>query len=1163
MREWTQPQKNAIDARGSNIIVSAAAGSGKTAVLVQRVINMITDPDSDVNIDQLLIVTFTNAAAAEMRSRIADTLNKILEKDSNNTNALVQLSLLPNAKICTIDSFCINLVRENFFDLGISQDFTILDSSQERIIENDAVSAIISEYYDEPGDDFKVLIDMLSNSKNDGNFISAITTINDYIKAQPFPYAWLEGVSEIYNPSVDIDSSSVKAGVFKDIEYYLGEVNSLFQKEKDSLMPDDDIYDDLYDIIKSDEAIVNSLNNALSGTWDDMYGAVNGISRMSMTRKRKGGSKAKVVLYRNQMNEIIDKDITPLVGATAADYADDCRLIYPEIKLLNEIVVKFNDLVMERKREINSFSFSDIEHFAIDLLFELKEGKIVRKPLAKEYEKNFTEILVDEYQDTNKAQDTLFKYLSNGHNRFMVGDVKQSIYRFRLAMPDIFNSKKDSYTDYSESSNSKKQRIILDKNFRSRLGVCEFTNFLFSNLMSKRIGELEYNNNEKLNSNNAYEPSDTPCASVKIVNTPENEDKVEYEAKQIARYINQKVATGELIKDKDDRVGYRKIDYGDFAILLRSPKNKMPVYAKVLSQYGIPVVANNRLNLFDNNEVSILLSLIRVVDNPIQDVPLLATLMSVFYGYSADEIALAKIDNSYKNLYTSVSNHPEIFGKFIDDLNRYRKYAASMTVESFIRQIINETSYISLISAMGNAEQRKQNVFKLIDIAKRFDSGSSIGLTAFVRYIDAAISSGLEIDSANVNHSGGNSVQLMSIHQSKGLEFPVVILAGASSKYNNSDLYNLILLNSKIGVGLKVYDSERLFRYNSVQYSYIREQNTCASMSENLRVLYVAITRAKEQFITFASFKDNSFSSHIKRLGAKIIDGKIPPSSVKRLSNDADAILLCSLLHKDCEELRSIAELEDKNLSNFDFTLDFEILPDVDAVSEEQTEPVAPNESIVNEIEEKLSYSYKYSALSQMASKRNASSLDESEQGFKYFASSKPAFLNKGGMTSAEKGTAMHSFMQYCDYKNAKADLTAEIRRLVDGGYISPEQGNSLDKEKLSYLFNSDFANRMFGSENIYREIKVSTLVPANKIENTEYDDEIMVQGIADCVFEEKGELVLVDYKTDKVNDENELLDRYKNQIAFYKYAIEKVLKKPVKQAMLYSFSLNKTCIYK
>ena len=222
-----------------------------------------------------------------------------------------------------------------------------------------------------------------------------------------------------------------------------------------------------------------------------------------------------------------------------------------------------------------------------------------------------------------------------------------------------------------------------------------------------------------------------------------------------------------------------------------------------------------------------------------------------------------------------------------------------MTVESFIRQIINETSYISLISAMGNAEQRKQNVFKLIDIAKRFDSGSSIGLTAFVRYIDAAISSGLEIDSANVNHSGGNSVQLMSIHQSKGLEFPVVILAGASSKYNNSDLYNLILLNSKIGVGLKVYDSERLFRYNSIQYSYIREQNTCASMSENLRVLYVAITRAKEQFITFASFKDNSFSSHIKRLGAKIIDGKIPSSSVKRLSNDADAILLCSLLHKE------------------------------------------------------------------------------------------------------------------------------------------------------------------------------------------------------------------------------------------------------------------------
>lgn len=1161
MRNWTEQQRNAINAHDSNIIVSAAAGSGKTAVLVERVIKMITDPDKSINIDQLLIVTFTNAAAAEMKSRIADSLNSILAENSNNTNALLQLSLLPNAKICTIDSFCINLVRENFFELGISQDFTILDNSQERLLENDAINEIINRRYEEPDDSFKILIDMLSNTKNDGNLISAITQINNYIKSQPFPYIWLKNICEIYNPSIDINDTELKKSIFDDISYYLTEINDLLGLEIESLLPDDDIYDELYDIIQSDKCMVNSLNNALNGTWDDMFNAVCNINPMPMTKKRKSESKAAIVAYRNQFLDIIKKDIVPLVSVSSGDYTKDCAAIYPEIKLLCDIIVEFNEAVMEKKLEMNSFSFSDIEHFAINILFEADEkGNVVRKPPAIEYEKNFVEILVDEYQDTNKAQDTLFKYLSNGHNRFMVGDVKQSIYRFRLAMPEIFNAKKDSYADYDESSGRINQKIVLDKNFRSRLGVCEFANFLFSNLMSKRIGELEYNDEEKLNSNNDYNETDIPCASIRIVNTPEGEDKSEYEARQIAEYIIQKVKAKEQIKDKN---GYRDICYGDFAVLFRSPKNKMPIYAKVFNQYGIPVLSNNRLNLFDNNEVAILLSLIRVIDNPIQDVPLLATLMSVFYGYTADEIAKAKVLYNESNLYTTICKDNETFSKFLIDLDRYRKYASSMTVESFLRQIISETSYISIISAMGNAEQRKQNVFKLIEIAKRFDSGGSVGLTAFVRYIDSAISSKLEIDSASVTHSGENSVQLMSIHQSKGLEFPVVILANAATQYNNTDLYSLVLLNSKIGIGLKIYNSDKLFRYNSAQYSYIKEQNLCASMSENLRVLYVAVTRAKEQFIVFSSYKDGTLPKHLSRLASKTVNGKILPSTVKRITNDADAILLCAMLHKDCDELRSLADVDLKPIESSSFNLDCKILDEIDIREEIPEDTAIPNETIVKEIEDRLSFTYKYSELAQMASKRNASSLDEADRGYEFFAVSKPSFLNKSGLTPAEKGTAMHNFMQYCDYFNAKDNLEEEIQRLVKDNYISVEQAKSLDRDSLSELFNSQFATRMFNSNHIYREIKVATFVPACDIENTEYTDKIMVQGIADCVFEEKGELVLVDYKTDRVDNEEQLLDRYKKQIAYYKTAIEKVLKMPVKQAMLYSFCLGKTCIYK
>ncbi len=1168
MPNWTKPQQNAIDARDSNILVSAAAGSGKTAVLVERVIQLITDVNLDVDVDKLLIVTFTNAAAAEMKSRIAKKLLEIINKDQNNTNAHKQLALLPNAKVSTIDSFCIGLVRENFFKLDIEQDFKILDNSENAVLEKTAMDEVLDFLYENGGDDFKSLVNMFSSTKDDKGFAEVVNKISHFISSQDFPDVWLDKICEIYNPDIKFEDSFCSEYVVNETNLLLDVVEDLHKQAVDSLDLSDEKHIKLFDVLESDRLTIDTLRKyAQTDEWDKMLDTISNLSFQKFPSFKCDG-KAFVKSNRDLYLDIIKNTITKMYSVSSDDYLDDCNVLYPVIKQLTETVKLYNQKQLEMKKELNSFTFSDIEHFAINLLFYLDEsGEIVKTPLAYELEDSFYEILVDEYQDTNSAQDKLFKILSNGKNRFMVGDVKQSIYKFRLAMPFIFTEKKDSFAHYEEGSGNINQKIILSKNFRSRKGVCDYVNFVCSHIMSKKVGGIDYNEEEMLNSNDDFKASDVPSAQIKYVSTPDGENTIEYEARQIANYILNKVASKEQIKDGDT---YREIRYGDFAILLRSAKTKINAVTDVLGQYGIPTVANNKLNLFENKEVVILLNFLRVIDNPTQDIPLLATLMSVFYGYTADDISQARVDCPYGNLYSAVSKS-DVFLKFVDDLKKYREYASSMSVENLVRQIIGDTSYLSVISAMGNHEQRVQNVKLLIDIAKRFDNGENVGLTAFIRYVDSIIENKFNVESVSVNDAGKDAVAVMTVHRSKGLEFPVCILAGASGKYNKDDITKgTIQLNPKYGVGLKVYDASRLCRYDSLQFSVLKDINNYDMMSENLRVLYVAMTRAKEQFVTFITVSSKSVEKYVDGCSKKLVSSSsssvpvISPFVVKKVNTDAELLTLCALIHKDGKILRDMCSKNDIGFDMYsDFHLDIEILDENNEPEQTETRQVSYNPELLSQIKDKLSFKYEHLGVSAFTSKRTASSLDAPEQDFKYSATSKPAFLSKGNMTAAQKGTAMHTFMQFCDYKFAKENLENEIERLVSFSFLTDEQANALDRKRLSAFFNGDFADRMFGSSHIYREIKVSSFVPVNEIEDTDFTDEVLIQGIADCVFEENGELVLVDYKTDKADSEEELLDKYKNQIAFYKKAVAKTLNKPVKEAVLYSFSLNKVCIYK
>ena len=1163
MPDWTKPQLNAINARNSNILVSAAAGSGKTAVLVERVKRLILDESIDAGIDKLLIVTFTNAAAAEMKNKISKTLYDIIKKEPNNIKALNQLALIPSAKISTIDAFCMNLVRENFFKLDIAQDFNVLDNSQQQIVEQSAIDEIIESHYENESEEFRELVELFSTTKSDENLINEIKQISLYISAQAFPYDWLDEICELYNPGISIDESELKEYVFSEIEFCVSYIKGMIDDCLISLSFDDEMYQKYNDLLQNDLSALELIENCYDSKWDEMKKAIDEAKFSSMPRSPKGYDSEAKQMISNRRNQFKSKDglineLKLLVSPTSEDFKNDNAFLYPKLKYLCSLVREYNEKMLEIKKEMNAYTFSDIEHFAIDLLFYKDGDEVKRTDIAKELEESFYEILVDEYQDTNAAQDMIFQMLSNGKNRFVVGDIKQSIYRFRLAMPALFNSKKESYDPFG-SENSVNQKIILDMNFRSNKGICDFTNFLFSNLLSKRIGDIEYTKEEYLNCGAKYEPDDIPSAQLNVVGVPEEEDADEYEARQIAKLILDKIAAKEQIKEKDET--YRDIRFSDFAILFRYTKNRIATYTKVFSEFSIPVVADNKTNLFENNEISILVSLLRVIDNPTRDVALLATLMSVFYGYSAEDIARVRADNRRENLFSSICRDTETFGSFIESIENYRKLASSMSIESFLRYLISSTSYLSLISAMGNAEQRKRNVMKLVEIAHNFDNGESVGITAFMRYLDTVIDSKFNVESASVVHGKENCVTIMSVHQSKGLEFPICILASTAHRYNKTDLSDLVLMNFDKGVGLKINDEERLIRYNSLQYSVIRNMNSCALMSENLRLLYVAVTRAKQQFISFVTLKEPE--KHINNLSQKIVGGFISPIVINKIINDGDLLLLTALIHRDGSKLRALCDSKIDFDTAFDFDYKIEFMGDSEEIEAPEVEEIQADESIVSQLEEKLSFRYNGAELSSFASKRSASELDDRERGYLYFAKSKPAFLMKDELTPAQKGTAMHAFMQFCDYKKAKSDLEAEIERLTELSYLSDIQAKSLNRKKLKKLFESDFAKRMFESDRIYREIRVESFVKASELEKTEFDDEILVQGIADCVFEENGELVLVDYKTDYVRDEDELLNQYKMQIGFYVKAISKTLGMPVKEAMLYSFSLDKPCVYK
>ncbi len=1163
---WTPAQHDAIYAKGGTILVSAAAGSGKTAVLVRRVIEKLTDAKNPCSVDELLIVTFTKAAAAQMRDKISREISKMInsEEDIKKKSYLLrQQMLLKCAKISTIDSFCGDVVRNNVQAIPLDSDYKLIDESSMKAIMDTAYEEVAEEFYQEGDGDFLVLADMFTKSNDDKMLKELVFSLYDFSCSYMKPEKWIKKIDrKLLNDKTDYTNPYAQTVINclrEDIDY----CRTLARKAYSIAVCDDATAAAYGPAVKDDMDLFENLLEKMKADFSEEDWDEISQTALSLSFSRLGTIKAAskcdesnaVKMIRDYYKDYYKK-ATSVVGIYSDDNRQDIKSLAPVMKMLSRFTLAFFDRLNKLKIEKNCADFSDVLHMALDLLVEEKDGKIVKTDLAKEYAEQFKEILIDEYQDTNEAQDVLFHAVSrNGENLFYVGDVKQSIYGFRKAMPEIFLKKRKEFADYNSENPVFPATITLDKNFRSRKDVTDFVNFTFCRLMSEGAGEIEYDNRETLKPGASYDETDEPCCCVHILEKSafEETDSSFAQAVHIAQEIK-------AIKEKG------RFDFKDMAILLRTKKN-MPLFVQVLNDSGVSAYADESENLFETIEVRTILSFIKVIDNPARDIPLLATMMSPIFGFTADELSDIRIENKggsfYSAVKTSADKGNERCKNFLNVLSSYRLIAQTVTPGELVRHILLDTSYKSIVLAMDRGSVREENLDIFRSFADSYSAENDVGLSGFVRQVEKFEKSSA-IKSASSASSNENSVAIMTIHRSKGLEFPVCFMAEAEKEFSKRSYRDDLLSHPQGGVGIIGIDTNRMIKYETLSRTAVRIDKEKTDLSENMRVLYVAMTRAKEKLVIVAAPKN--FSKTLQNASVMAFGEKMIPSAIRNASSYLDWLTAVILRHPDADWLRVKTGAVGVSRIDADFPLEIKIIKELPSLQEgdkKEEHSEKADSDYLEKIKKDIEYIYPYSALADVMAKRGASAVTKKTVDREYFASDRPAFLNKTALTAAGRGTAMHLFMQFADYSGAKENLEKEIERLQEKGFLTEVQAKSLDRKKLNGFFNSSLFERIMKSDTVYKEKKfIIAMSPCEFDENlsdTFADERIIVQGILDCAFEENGEIVIVDYKTDRVSSPEQLRERYSDQLRVYERAVKECLGKNVKETLLYSFSLETT----
>ncbi len=1158
--KWTPEQEQCIYCHDGTLLVSAAAGSGKTSVLVQRIIERITSKENPLDVDRLLVVTFTRAAAAEMKHRLSKRLAELLAAHPGDIYLQRQLLLLPRASIETVDSFCGKLVRENFHLLDIPPQFRVGDKEHLALIKKEALSEVLGEFYADGHPDFRELAAMLSNSRSDAKLMQTVERLYDFLQPHPYPDLWLEKRASVYEEPDKLAEGEWGACVLDHIDDNLAKAERMLKTALPLSEGEDKLYENYAPALSGALAFVERARDLCrAGEWDTLLTALTAYTPFNLGRKKvlDKALKTRVKQLRDDADAILQKQAAFMCGSDAecrADLRDTRRLVL----MLYEVTRRFSQRYMEKKKEARMLEFSDVEHLALNLLTTLDENNVAHPtPLAKELSRQYAEILVDEYQDTNALQDALYAALSRQEeNLFFVGDVKQSIYGFRQAMPELFLARRNKYGKFE--NNRYPGTITLGNNFRSRCEVTESVNAVFRQLMTHKISGMDYNDDEKLVPSATYPPANGHEPEMLIVDTSNAADADTAEAQAIAKRIKELVGTLP-VGGVDSQHPLR---YSDCCILLRS---RRPTIAAVLEKNGIPVASDDAGAFFNTAEIRLALSLLRCIDNPLQDIPLAAWLMSPLCGFTPDDMAAVRLCRPRTALYNALTAarklaEPSLAERCRDAvafLERYRTLACQLTVDRLFLRLCEDTALPELMSSRADGERRLKNLQLLQEQCCRFDQSGFRGLSSFIRYIDRLQAQGVELPGA-VSTQTGDAVHLMTIHGSKGLEFPVVFLAGLGHEFNRMDLMDDLLLHADMGAGIKRSDPVTCNRYVTLPHRALTMKIVDDSCAEELRVLYVAMTRAREKLCL--SIATKSPYNKLSALAAALDEHEALPSYVVRDAKSMGEWLMAALLrHPGAVEWRKAIDREDLPLLPDETPWQFRVeTPQSETATDCIDEiPAEADPAVTEQILARMNYRYPHEALARVPVKLAASQTAGGTVERRFVATARPAAAS--GLTPAERGTAMHNFMLFADYPSAKQDAATEIDRLVRIGMLTQAQANVIDRKALTVFFASELYQRLSHSSQCLREFPFTALLPATLADSTlDENEQVVIQGIADCVFYEDGELVIVDYKTDRVQTDAELLERYSHQLNIYRTSLRKALGIPVRECLLYSFALGR-----
>ncbi len=1174
-RKWTTPQRHSIEARGGSVLVSAAAGSGKTAVLVERVIRRITDEREPVDVNRLLVVTFTRAAAAEMRQRLSDALAKKIAAHPEDERYQKQQLLLPQAAITTVDGFCAQLLRQQAANAGLPPRFKVAEESEAALLATHALDEVLEESYTTRDPAFLVLATQLGGRRDDSGLREAIQQAYTFMQAQPFPDKWLKEQLDAYTAVVPLEDTRWMAPIWRELKFTLEAC--VYQLSQAAAMATQCGLSPYADHLRVEQMQLENLQNALDeGTYDVRitqltafsFGRLPAVKTADAVQQE---TKERIQKLRDTVKKKIKKQLDSLY--TSDEIREDLAALAPMAEALGDLVRRYTERYTQLKRQKKLLDYNDLEHECLRLLLDSETGE--RTPLAWELSMQYDDIMVDEYQDTNAAQDALFRALSRDErNLFMVGDVKQSIYGFRLAMPEIFTRRRDAYAPYDPDNPCFPATITLENNFRSRETVTDTVNFLFRQLMQADVGGVDYDEREALVYSAGYDEADGFETEWLLLDKaqargdcPSNEVA---EARAIARRIREQMNTLS-VRTKD---GTRPLEYSDICILLRY-RRTMPIYIKELTRLGIPVGAEGSGALLSTPEIRTALALLRTIDNPLREIELTALMMSPLYGFTADDCArlrlLARGDEKKEPLYTVLMQVAQgeratddtlctLCRRLIADLRRFRTLAVSMPADRLLERLYRDTALPAVFAARAGGRQRVANLHQLDRVARGFEQDGFRGLSAFIRHIDRLEEQGKDL--AAGNSVGGNSVRLMTVHGSKGLEYPVVYLARLGGQFNNDDARKKLLFHDTVGIGLCRLDEQTQTKGRTLPFAGVLAARQQDERAEELRVWYVAMTRAKEKLCVVLTERD--LSKKLEVLEAALTSARvISPESILHAAGPADWFLSAAFRHPSFGFLRRSPDTTVSLAAGKPWRV--EVL-DPSSLDEETvvaaSETAAPDAALTAELKERLKYTYPYTALARVPAKVAASQLSHEGLSRQHIAAARPDFLQKDGMSAAQKGTALHTFMQFADYTRAAVDSTEEIRRLVAAGFLTPHQAEVLPIDKIDRFFASDLYVRMQASPDCRREFHFTVTVPADAVADASlgFDgEEVLVQGIADCVFREGAGLILLDYKTDRVGEPQELVDRYRTQLQFYQQALEQIFDLPVTQAVLYSFHLGET----